>query len=274
MNKVDNEVPWFRLKSDAEIEMIGRISAHNKHPNRILPCWVLGIVHAGERTVKVGKHKGRLTIGEYFLLPPNTFHSGIEEDLHDVSFIHFQMRGEAMEIPQQIDSSMISLPIYGKLPKDSDIYKTFQYVHDQYRSELVGNHFLNIQLQAILYQLSFYMQKRRILNKRNNKLGDDLFQFVLSNLTEELTAEVFERRFGLSYRQLNIIFKRQFNTTIKQKVIELRVDQAFNMLMLGESIAVAAEKSGFKDYFYFLKCFKKIKSFTPKDMKKNFFRQQ
>jgi AraC-like DNA-binding protein len=42
--------------------------------------------------------------------------------------------------------------------------------------------------------------------------------------------------------------------------------------MLGETIAAASEKSGFNDYFYFLKCFKKIKGFTPKDVKKHFFR--
>jgi AraC-like DNA-binding protein len=263
-------LPWYRLKGDATIEIIGHIEAHNKHPNRILPYWVLGVVHSGERTVKVGKHEGRLKVGDYFLLPSNTFHSGVLEDTHDVTFIHFQMEKEPMEVPTQIHSHMIALPIYGKVPKETDILKTFHYLYDHYRS--VDNQFLNIQLQAILYQLSFYMQKRKVLNHRNNKLGDDLFQFIASNLTDELISDIFEQKFGLSYRQLNIIFKKQFKTTIKQKVIELRVDHAFNRLILGESIADAAEKSGFKDYFYFLKCFKKIKRFTPKDVKKNFFR--
>jgi AraC-like DNA-binding protein len=263
---------WYRLSGDAVIETIGRISANNKHPNRILPCWVIGIVHSGERTIKVGKLKHCVMVGEYFLLPPNLFHSGVDSDEHDVSFIHFNMAGEAADVPVQIDSGVIALPCFGLLPKDTDLLKSINYLYDQYRSELVDNRFLNIQLQAILYQISFYMQRRQVMISRDNKLGDELFKFILTNLTNELIAEVFEEKFKLSYRHLNIIFRKQFKTTIKQKVIELRIDQAFNMLMLGESIAGAAEKSGFKDYFYFLKCFKKIKAFTPKDMRKNFFR--
>jgi AraC-like DNA-binding protein len=272
VNKDQTEMPWYRLNGEATIETFGRISAHSKHPNRILPHWVLGIVHSGERTVKVGSKFGHLTVGEYFLLPPNIPHIGVQEDIHDVSFVHFEMSGEVMGEPPRIDSDIIALPIYGIMPKDIDLMKNFQYIYDQYRSEVVGNRFLHIQLQAILSQMSFHMQKRHIFKNRNDKLNDEIFQFILTNLIEELSSEVFEQKFALSYRQLNIIFKKQFKTTIKQKIIELRIDQAYNMLMLGESIAGTAEKSGFKDYFYFLKCFKKIKSFTPKEMKRNYFR--
>jgi AraC-like DNA-binding protein len=273
---VDNDpkqIPWFRLNGDIKIETFGRISAHNKHPNRILPYWVLGIVHSGERTVNVGnKHYGRLTVGEYFLLPQNTPHNGVQEDIHDVSFVHLEMSGEVIGAPTRINSDIIALPIYGVMPKDIDLMKNFQYIYHQYRSEIVSDHFLNIQLQAILSQMSFYMQNRHLFNNRNDKLSNEIFRFILTNLIGELSSGIFEQQFAMSYRQLNIIFKKQFKTTIKQKVIELRIDQAFNMLMLGESITGAAEKSGFKDYFYFLKCFKKIKSFTPKEMKRNYFR--
>lgn len=272
MSREISELPWYRLTGDASIETIGRISATNKHPNRVLPTWVLGIVNSGERTVTVGKHPLCVSSGEYFLLPPNVFHSGINEDSHDVSYIHFYMQGEAIHTPKQIDSRMIMLPIFGKTPKDSGFFNNINYLYNQYRSELLHNEYINIQLQAILYQISFSMQKSEVLTKRENKIGDDLFQFILNHLASDLRAEVFEEKFGLSYRQLNVIFKRQFKTTIKQKVIELRIDHAFNLLLLGESVAEAAERSGFKDYFYFLKCFKKVKSFTPKELKRNFFR--
>jgi AraC-like DNA-binding protein len=272
LRNFESEFPWFMLKGDATIETIGRISATNKHPNRVLPTWVLGIVNSGERTINVDKYLVSVTIGGFFLLPSDVFHSGVHEDAHDVSFIHFYMNGEPIGTPTQIDSGKIMLPICGQVPKGTNIFNSFHYLYDQYRTELVDNTFVNIQLQAILYQLSFAMQKAQVLSTRNHKMGDALFQFILNNLTNEITAEVFEKKFGLSYRQLNIIFKKQFKTTIKQKVVELRIDHAFNLLLLGESISEAAEKSGFNDYFYFLKCFKKIKSFTPKEMKKNIFR--
>jgi AraC-like DNA-binding protein len=268
----DSGIPWFKMTGDAKIETIGRIAANYKHPNRKLSYWVLGLVHSGERTVKIDEHPGRAGAGEYFLLPPNLPHGGIHADDHDVSFVHFEMEGDQIETPRLIDSDVIVLPVFGMVPKEIDVMRSFQYLHHQYSSGQAGNRFLNIQLQAILHQLSCCMQKRQILNNRNDKLVDELFQFILTNLTSDLSSEVFEDKFALSYRQLNIIFKGQFRTTIKKKIIELRVEQAFNLLLSGESIAGAAEKSGFKDYFYFLKCFKKIKSFTPKEMKQNDFR--
>jgi YesN/AraC family two-component response regulator len=94
-----------------------------------------------------------------------------------------------------------------------------------------------IQLQAMLYQISFNMQKRQVLTDRNSKL--------------------------------NLIFRQQFKTTIRQKVIELRVDHAFHLLMLGETIA-ASDKSGFNDYFYFLKCFKKNQMLYAENREKTF----
>jgi hypothetical protein len=210
-------VPWYKLTGDAQIGLIGRISANNVHPSRILPTWVMGVVHAGERTIKVGENTGYAKVGDYFLLPPHQFHSGTDSDKHDVTFIHFTMIGEQANVPSQIDSGNIVLPLFGQLPKDTDLLRSFAYLYDQSRSELVDHRFLTIQLQAMLYQISFHMQKRQVLTDRNSRLGDDLFQFILTHLTGELSAELFEARFRLGYRQLNLIFRQQFKTTIRQK---------------------------------------------------------
>lgn len=264
--------PWYRLWGSTSIDTIGRITAHYKHPNRLLPYWVLGIVHSGERTIQVGADAGRLATGGYFLLPPHIYHEGINEDMHDVTFIHFVMDGAPTEPPGRFNADDLVLPIFGESPVDANVHRSFHYLHEIYQSELAGERFLHVQLEALLYQLSFHMQKRLLMNSRNSRLCDDMLKFILARLAGDLNATAFERQFGLSYRQLNLIFKNQFQTTIKQKTVEMRVDHAFNLLMLGESIANAAEKSGFQDYFYFLKCFKKLKGVTPKELKKSYFR--
>jgi len=115
------------------------------------------------------------------------------------------------------------------------------------------------------------MQKRKVWTTRNNNLGDEILKYISNHLSQKLDYRSFEENFQLSYRQLNVIFKKQFKTTIRQKVIEIRINNSFNLLMQGESIAYAAENSGMNDYFYFLKCFKKIKGISPNELKKKYF---
>lgn len=76
-------------------------------------------------------------------------------------------------------------------------------------------------------------------------------------IIKKLNYVDFEKEFNLSYHQLNNIIKRKYKTTIKQIIIEQRNQHVFDLLMLGESTSIAAANSGFTDYFYFLKAFKR-----------------
>lgn len=262
---------WYWLKGSPTVKEVGHIITKNIHPDRVLPFWVLGAVAAGRRTIKVGNDIAYLTTGDYFLLPPNVRHCGIEEDDHDVYFIHFFMEGLSKAPPLKINTNDIILSIFGQLPNDINLLQYFNYIYEQFKLKAVSNYFLKIQLISILYQISFYSQKMRTWINHNNKKADNIMDFIYRHYTEKLDSIRLEKEFGISYRQLNNIFKRKYNTTIKQKIIELRIQNAYDLLIQGESIANAAIKSGFNDYYYFLKSFKKIKKLTPSELRKKYF---
>ena len=58
--------------------------------------------------------------------------------------------------------------------------------------------------------------------------------------------------------------------TIMQKLTEYRISQASQLLLQGCTIAEASEFTGFQDYFYFLRVFKKIRGITPSEYMKSY----
>ena len=73
---------WYLLEGSPNIISLGRLKTTNFHPDRILPFWILGIVIKGQRTIVVGDCSCKLTSGDFFLLPANIRHHGIEIDDH------------------------------------------------------------------------------------------------------------------------------------------------------------------------------------------------
>lgn len=232
---------------------------------------MLGIVHAGRRTIQIGDRRFAFTPGDYFLLPPCIEHSGIETDTHDVFFVHFHMAGRRLNPPSRLHKDQILLPVSGQLPKDLDLFRFVDYLDKQHQLDFAGAHFLAVHVNALLYQLSAFMQNKH-MGYDCGSLADEIFLFLSDRYGDQLGAEVLEKHFHLTYRQLNSVFYRRFQTTIRQKLIDVRIQHAFNLLVNGGSIADVAAKTGFSDYFYFLKCFKRKIGISPKMLQQKYFR--
>lgn len=263
---------WYQLEGEVSVDTMGRVTASNIHPNRKVSFWVLGVIYAGRRTVKISEQLLDLTTGDYFLLPPDIEHSGIETDSHEVFFIHFHMAGIKKEPSSRLMNDQILLPIAGQLPQNMDLFRFIDYVDKQYQLDYAGEQFLAVHVKALLFQISVFMQRKHMGYDHNSSLADEIFEFISDHYSRELNADILEKRFHLTYRQLNSVFNKQFNTTIRQKIIDIRVQHAFNLLINGESVASVVTKTGFSDYFYFLKCFKRKKGITPKMLQQKYFR--
>ncbi|WP_276353765.1 helix-turn-helix domain-containing protein [Cohnella caldifontis] len=262
---------WYHLEGEPSVETMGRITAANVHPARNVAFWVLGIVHAGRRTIQIGERRYTFTPGDYFLLPPHIEHGGIETDAHEVFFVHFHMAGKRLAPPSRLRKDQILLPVSGQLPKDLDLFRFVDYLDKQRQLDYAGEQFLAVHVKALLYQLSAFMQNKQMGYDRGS-LADEIFFFLSEHYGDQLGAERLEKHFHLTYRQLNGVFYRRFQTTIRQKLIDIRIQHAFNLLVNGESVAAVAAKTGFSDYFYFLKSFKRKIGITPKMLQQKYFR--
>lgn len=87
--------------------------------------------------------------------------------------------------------------------------------------------------------------------------------YICANLAADLGSGALCRRFLVSRTKLYQISLKRFGMGIAQYVALKRTEEAKRLLRAGESIASAAEKTGFSDYAYFCKAFKKHTGTTP-----------
>ncbi|MDD4796796.1 MAG: AraC family transcriptional regulator [Eubacteriales bacterium] len=261
---------WLQLAGVPRVREIGYLSITNKHPDRTLPFWVLGVVAAGQRTIRLAGVSAKLTSGDYFLLPPGIRHRGIEIDEHAAYFIHFVQEGGQAPAPEIPDTSRLLLSAFGQTPNELDILGHIRWMYQQFRAQLVREELLNTQLLALQQQLSLFAQTTRT-GPDGNDMAAQVLDYINRHYADALDSTRFESRFGRSYHRLTIVFKRKYGCTIKQMVMEQRIRHAFNLLMAGQSIAEAARQTGFHDYYYFIRAFKKAKGITPSQLREKYF---
>ena len=263
---------WYSLENMPSIITLGRLKTTNVHPDRILPFWVLGVVIKGQRTIVVGDYSEKLTSGDFFLLPANKRHCGIKTDDHDVLFFHFDMKGEesAPNI-SGISPDKALLPLFGNTPKERAFFQNIIGLHTQYVNKFTSAAYLNTQFFALLQQLSISCQISYAYPNYEHDTALKLFNYINDHFTENICADDLEKEFFLSYRHLNLLFKLRYGCSIYHMVLNQRIEFAHIQLVNGKSIEESALESGFQDYFYFIKAFKKRWGITPGELRKKYF---
>lgn len=80
---------------------------------------------------------------------------------------------------------------------------------------------------------------------------------------QEVTLPALSKRFGLSVPYLCRIFKKHTTLTVTAYVNELRCSRAASLIQDGSPLEAAATMTGFHDYNYFSRLFKKTMGVTP-----------
>ncbi len=94
---------------------------------------------------------------------------------------------------------------------------------------------------------------------------DEVFRYIHSHLTEELTLEHLEQEFFVSRHHLIRLFKRRCGLTIHQYIIKARLDLCRTYIEQGYSITEVYRKGGFGGYNHFFRAFKQEYGMTPKE---------
>lgn len=262
-NPTPSMMRWFRLSGNIHVEIVDKFSGNNVHPDRVLPQWVLVLISGGERTFRIYNEEYVIHGNEFFILPPFIQHFGVKCDFHQAYFSHFWADGVEVDLPTQIDPGNILLPLFGQVPIDLHCFDLMDYVVRHRAPPFFSEKFLSSQIQAILYQLSFTMQKNALWSKQENEIAYRILKFIDDNKGKQLLNQDYSVALGKSYRRLNTIFHSVYGMTIKQMQIVLRINQAKRMLSSGHSIAETSMECGFDDYLYFLKAFKNRTGMTP-----------
>ena len=102
----------------------------------------------------------------------------------------------------------------------------------------------------------------------NNKNFLDMMKYINENFTKDISIKSIADTLHLNSNYISQLFKRETGVTYSSYIITLRINYAKELLAQPEvTITEACEQSGYNDYFYFIKSFKKATGMTPGDYK-------
>ena len=104
------------------------------------------------------------------------------------------------------------------------------------------------------------------LEATSNDIALNVQQYLLNHYKEDISIDDLVNTFNVSKSTLHNHFKQEFNTSIHQRLLSIRLNEARKLLISSSySIKEIALKCGFKDSDYFSKSFKKMYGLTPCD---------
>lgn len=91
-------------------------------------------------------------------------------------------------------------------------------------------------------------------------------RYIREHINEELSREELAQMVYISPTHLGRLFKKKYDTTMVDYITDMRIQLAEELLKEGRlTVSAVAEKTGFHNYSYFTKTFKKYKGMTPRE---------
>lgn len=109
-----------------------------------------------------------------------------------------------------------------------------------------------------------------LIARNRSMLSVRLEQYIEEHLTEKIYLPDLCDRFFLSKNALYRLFRKEFGTTVNEYILMRRLSRAESLLKIDRALDVAgvSAASGFADYNYFIRAFKKHKGVTPLQYRK------
>lgn len=116
-----------------------------------------------------------------------------------------------------------------------------------------------------------YLRNSDLLNQETkNQSLNAILQFVKQNFYQEITLQSLGDQYYLNPSYISQLFRRGVGMTFTEYLAKLRIDYACELLDKGNtSVNDIADKTGYHDYFYFTRVFKKMTGKTPTQYRKH-----
>ena len=110
----------------------------------------------------------------------------------------------------------------------------------------------------IMEACTFYVIFRKTVFLRKQNFMNNMRSFLIAHLSEDLSIERLSKEFGISKSKLYEVCDEHLSVTISKYIRFLRMEKAKELLLTTDlSITEIAGLSGFSDYNYFCRVFKK-----------------
>jgi AraC-like DNA-binding protein len=92
-----------------------------------------------------------------------------------------------------------------------------------------------------------------------------ILDYIDTNLENELSLDTLQKKFYITGSYLCQIFKQTTGSTLHEYIVYKRISRAKQLLLKGESASHASYKSGFSDYSNFVRAFRKVTGYSPRE---------
>ncbi|MEE1013598.1 MAG: PocR ligand-binding domain-containing protein [Clostridia bacterium] len=123
----------------------------------------------------------------------------------------------------------------------------------------------------ILHAATIQLFAGKTIDMTDNKLIAAINEYLINNIQNPLSIPILCEEFQISKNRLYALWKKHFNITIGDYILQLRMKKAKNLLTNDdEKINQICIKVGIPDYNYFSKLFKSYYGFSPREYRKRF----
>lgn len=102
------------------------------------------------------------------------------------------------------------------------------------------------------------------VDKIKNITAKQILEYVNENFSDDIAIRQISQIFFINPSYLSQLFKKEVGETFTKYLMKLRIQYSCELLVnTSLNISEIAEKSGYADYFYFARVFKKATGYTP-----------
>ena len=135
--------------------------------------------------------------------------------------------------------------------------------HDSFASALFEESLLKMFVILVL-RACIHAEQHRAQGSRKHLMMDELFVYIRTHITEEITLEQLEQVFYISRFHIAREFKRQTGQTLHSYIVKTKLDLCCHYIEQGRPITEVYRLGGFGGYNPFFRAFKQEYGMTPK----------
>lgn len=232
--------------SVATVHVDGGITVTSRHAHASL---VLGLVMAGERTLRGPDEALDLVAGDGFVIPPETAHA-------------WMAGGDGEHRVIAIDVTPFAIPGWrlGRVRLASDWTGAFGDLFDAARA---GSADVRTRVHRLLRLTDALVERADDSGRPLPATLQSARRYLEEDLGDALGLGQLARRVGLSPFHLHRLYSAAWGLTPAESRLENRIRQARRLIRSGERIADVAAELGFFDQSHFNRAFRKLMSVSP-----------
>jgi len=154
--------------------------------------------------------------------------------------------------------------------KEAIRHHAYEYLVKPIRKEELHRvlHSIQEELYPDVSEASLQEEKKAIWQAHATNV-DRVVEEVRLHFRENITLSMFADKYGMSSANLSAQLKEKLSMTFSDYITSLRLQYAKDLLRDEKlSVQEVAEASGYSDYFYFTKVFKKVEGISPSKYRK------